>query len=130
MPSSLSFGNKNHISSQPHLFGQRGTLWGVWTHVFRPADGTLPPPAPLFAVEGVNGLVSWWWAMYGGNVVTQVCPITVAMFITSALLVACDISDRLIWSPSMNYEPDSAAGRVAIGRSGARGELDVRLKHN
>ena len=57
--------------------------------------------------------------MYGGNVVTQVCPITVAMFITSALLVACDISDGLIWSPSMNYEPNSAARRVAVGRSGA-----------
>ena len=50
--------------------------------------------------------------------------------ITSALLVACDISDRLIWSPSMNYEPGSAARRVAVGRSGARGELNVRLKHN
>ena len=115
----------------PHLFGQGDTLGSLDTRVSPSRRDPSPPPHP-YSLEGVNGLVSWWWAMYGGNVVTQVCPITVAMFITSALLVACDISDRLIWSPSMNYEPDSAAGRVAIGRSGARGELNVnvRLKHN
>ena len=36
------------------------------------------PPAPLFAGGGRN--FRWWWAMYGGNVATQVFPIT--MFIT------------------------------------------------
>ena len=108
----------------------RGGHFGESGHTcFAQQTGPFPPPHP-YSLEGVNGLVSWWWAMYGGNVVTQVCPITVAMFITSALLVACDISDGLIWSPSMNYEPDSAARRVAVGRSGARGELNVRLKHN
>ena len=91
-----------------------------------------PPPPHPYSLEGgdflffvcVNGLLavpafgskilsldslSWWWAMYGGNVETQVCPITVAMFITSALLVACDISDGLIWSPmSLTAPPDGS----------------------
>ena len=60
-------------------------------------NGLLAVPAFGSKILSLDSL-SWWWAMYGGNVETQVCPITVAMFITSALLVACDISDGLIWN--------------------------------
>ena len=73
------------------------------------------PPAPLFAGGGRN--FRWWWAMYGGNVATQVCPITVAMFITSALLVACDISDGLIWSPSWYVTPLGGERVLSPGES-------------
>ena len=73
------------------------------------------PPAPLFAGGGRN--FRWWWAMYGGNVATQVCPITVAMFITSALLVACDISDGLIWSPSWYMTPLGGERVLSPGES-------------
>ena len=71
-------------------------------------NGLLAVPAFGSKILSLDSL-SWWWAMYGGNVETQVCPITVAMFITSALLVACDISDGLIWSPmSLTAPPDGS----------------------